>query len=68
MNRVREIRRARGLTQDELSKRANISRPFLSDVERGKAVPTVTVAGDIAAALDSTMDDLFSRALETSAK
>lgn len=35
-DRIREIRDARGLTQDKLAEKANISTGFLSDVENNK--------------------------------
>lgn len=35
-NRIREIREKRGLTQEDLAKKAGISKGFLSDVENDK--------------------------------
>lgn len=35
-NRIRDIRERKGMTQDDLSKRAEISKGFLSDVENNK--------------------------------
>lgn len=35
-DRIREIRDARGMTQDQLADQANISKGFLSDVENNK--------------------------------
>jgi len=34
--RVRELRRARGLTQDQVALRAGISKGYLSGIENGK--------------------------------
>ncbi len=59
-NRIRVLREAVGMTQEELAKAAGISRPFLSTVETGAAMPTVTKAANIAAALNTTIDALFS--------
>jgi transcriptional regulator with XRE-family HTH domain len=33
--RLREIRKRCGLTQEQLSERANLSKQFISDLERG---------------------------------
>lgn len=58
-NRIREIRNSLGLSQDALAEKSGISRPFLSTIETGKAVPTVATAIDIATVLGVTMDELF---------
>lgn len=60
-NKIREYREALGMTQEELAKKAGISRPFLSTVETGAAIPTVAKAADIAAALETTVDELFKK-------
>ncbi len=60
-NKIKERREKLGMTQEELAKAAGISRPFLSTVETGVAVPTVAKAADIAAALCVTVDELFLR-------
>lgn len=60
VNRIKECREESGLTQDELAKKAGVSRPFLSNVENGVAIPTVTKAADIAEALGRSIDQLFS--------
>ena len=45
-----EIRRAAGLSQDELATRAGTSRPTLSSYEHGHRSPTLATAGRILAA------------------
>jgi transcriptional regulator with XRE-family HTH domain len=57
--RVREQRRARGLTLDELSERSGVSRSMLSEVERGSRVPTVIVLDRIATGLDTSIARLL---------
>lgn len=59
MNRVKELRRKSGLSQERLAKMAGISRPYLSHVESGLANPTVDKASSIAKALGQTVDDTF---------
>lgn len=58
-NKIKESREESGMTQKELARKAGISRPFLSNVENGTAVPTVTKAVDIALALGKTVDEIF---------
>jgi transcriptional regulator with XRE-family HTH domain len=50
--RVRKLRRERGLTLKGLGRLAGLSHPFLSQVERGLARPSVGSVERIAAALD----------------
>jgi transcriptional regulator with XRE-family HTH domain len=48
---VRRLRKARGLSQEELSLDAEMKRSYLSDLERGTRNPSVKALGRIAAAL-----------------
>ncbi|WP_084078801.1 helix-turn-helix transcriptional regulator [Desulfitobacterium chlororespirans] len=60
MNRVREAREEKGLTQKELSKLANVRQAQISLIENGlKPNISVPVAQRLAKALDKTMDYLF---------
>ena len=58
--RVRALRRERGLTLKALGRLAGLSHPFLSQVERGLARPSVTSVERIAAALDVSVARLWS--------
>ncbi len=58
-NRIKRIRNSLGLSQDALAQKAGVSRPFLSTIETGSAVPTVKNAIKIAEALGVTVDELF---------
>ena len=57
--RVRALRRERGLTLKGLGRLAGLSHPFLSQVERGLARPSVTSVERIAAALDVSVARLW---------
>jgi transcriptional regulator with XRE-family HTH domain len=57
--RVRALRRERGLTLKGLGARAGLSHPFLSQVERGLARPSVASVERIAAALDVSVARLW---------
>jgi len=55
---VKLWREHRGLTQQDLAKRAGISKPYLSQIETGKRQGTVETIGAIARALDVPLDVL----------
>lgn len=63
--RVRELRRRHGWTLDELAERSGVSRSMLSQIERGRANPTVGIAVRIAAALGAPIGDLLEAAPRT---
>lgn len=54
--RIREIRERRGLTQDQLAKKADISKGFLSDVENDKrnigSQGLLRIANELGASVD----------------
>jgi transcriptional regulator with XRE-family HTH domain len=60
--RVRALRRERGLTLKGLGKKAGLSHPFLSQVERGLARPSVGSVERIAAALEVSVARLWAPA------
>jgi len=49
---LRRLRHERSLTLNALSERSLVSRAMISKIERGAAVPTATVLGKLAAALE----------------
>lgn len=49
--RVRELRRRRGLTLDALAARSGVSRAMISKLERGEKNPTLVVAARVAEGL-----------------
>ena len=51
-------REHRGLTQQELAKRAGISKPYLSQIETGKRQGTVETLSALARSLDVPLDVL----------
>ena len=58
--RVRELRLARGLSQEELASRVGIHRTYVGGVERGERNPSLKNIASIARALDITLRELFS--------
>lgn len=57
-DRVRDLRRKKGWTLEQLSAACGVSRSMLSEVENGRANPTVAVAHRIAQAFGMTLGDL----------
>jgi transcriptional regulator with XRE-family HTH domain len=57
--RVRELRHERGLTLKALGRSAGLSHPFLSQLERGLARPSVSSVERIATALDVPVGALW---------
>lgn len=57
--RIRDLRRARGLTLVELAQRCGLSHPFLSQVERDLANPSIRSLGEIARALGTSQLELL---------
>ena len=58
---VQRIRRAKGLSQEELSHRADIHQTYLSGVESGKRNPSALVLERIAKGLGVDIGELFKR-------
>lgn len=52
------LRRAQGLTQEEVEARAGISQQYLSSLEQGKRNPTVVTLFQLALALGVSMAEL----------
>lgn len=56
---VRELREARGWTQEQLAERSEMNASYLGFVERGDNVPTLTIIIQIAGALAVEPADLL---------
>lgn len=56
---IRSLRRARGLTLTQVAERASLSHPFLSQLERGLARPSMTSLERIARALGTSRLELI---------
>lgn len=60
---VRQIRRLKELSQEELAHRAGISRVYIGEVERGGRNITIDLMESIATALDVPLEQLLQRGL-----
>jgi transcriptional regulator with XRE-family HTH domain len=56
--RLRELRLKRNLTQDALAHLVATSKPFISDMERGVKVPSLTMILRLAESLECKVCDL----------
>jgi transcriptional regulator with XRE-family HTH domain len=63
--RVKELRLARNLTQEQLGERASLSYKFVGEVERGVGNPTLDTLASLAAALGVEIVDLVSEVRST---
>jgi len=58
-NCLEELRRNAGLTQQELSEKAEVSRKSINAIENGIYVPSTVLALKIAKTLRCKVEDLF---------
>ncbi|HEX5699055.1 MAG TPA: helix-turn-helix transcriptional regulator, partial [Rubrobacter sp.] len=58
-DRVRELRRRRSLTLEELAERSGVSRAMISKLERGEKNPTLVVAAKVAEGLGVSLSRLL---------
>ena len=57
--RIKELRRAKGFSQDQLSERVNIDPKHLSRIELGKSFSSLETLEGIAKVLEVDLKDLF---------
>jgi putative transcriptional regulator len=58
-NRLRELREAKGWSQQELGERLGVSRQTIISIEKGKYDPSLPLAFAIARAFGSRIEDVF---------
>lgn len=59
LNNLEELRKDAGLTQQELSESAEVSRKSINAIENGVYVPSTVLALKIAKTLNCNVEDLF---------
>ena len=59
LNNLEELRKSAGLTQQELSEGAEVSRKSINAIENGIYVPSTVLAIKIATVLNCNVEDLF---------
>ena len=60
-NKIREIRKEMGLSQEELARRCGVSRQTVNAIENDKYDRTLPLAFRFGRELDTRVDDLFAR-------
>ncbi len=58
-NRLKEVRLAKGWTQEALAEQVGVTRQTIIAIEKAKFIPSVKLALEIARALDVAIDFLF---------
>ena len=58
-NRIEEIRRERGIRQEEFAKIMGVSRQTISSLETGRYNPSIFLAYKIARYFDLTIEEVF---------
>lgn len=56
---VRKIRKAQGLSQQKLGEKAGFDYRYVGFIEQARVNPTIKTLGKVAAALNTTVRDLF---------
>ena len=59
LNNLAERRKLAGLTQEELSIQAEVSRKSINAIENGVYIPSTVLALKISRTLNCTVEDLF---------
>jgi putative transcriptional regulator len=60
LNRVKELREARGWTQQHLADAAGVSRQSINSIERDRYVPSLLLALTFSRVFARPTDDIFS--------
>ncbi|MEK3881748.1 helix-turn-helix transcriptional regulator [Paenibacillus sp. PL2-23] len=55
---IRILRKAKGLSQEQLALRSDINASYMGQIERGDKNPTIDVLGKVAAALNTPLEEL----------
>jgi putative transcriptional regulator len=58
-NRIRELREGRGLSQEDLAARVEVSRQTIISLEKGRYDPSIRLARRLAVAFGTTIENLF---------
>lgn len=58
-NRIEEIRKSRGIRQEEFAKALGVSRQTISSLETGRYNPSIFLAHKIARYFEMTIEEVF---------
>lgn len=58
-NKIKEYRKEKGVSQEDLAKLCNVSRQTINAIENNKYDPTLSLAFQLSRVLQVTVDELF---------
>ena len=58
-NRIEEIRKEKGIRQEDFAKSMGVSRQTISSLENGRYNPSITLAYKIARYFEMTIEEVF---------
>ncbi len=58
-NRLEELRKQRGIKQEDLARDLKVSRQTIGSLENGRYNPSILLAFKIARYFDTTIEDIF---------
>lgn len=58
-NRLEELRKERGIKQEDLARELGVSRQTISSLEKGRYNPSILLAFKIARHFDLSIEDVF---------
>ncbi|WP_072775255.1 helix-turn-helix transcriptional regulator [Desulfitobacterium chlororespirans] len=58
-NNIKQHRKEKNISQEDLAKRCNVSRQTINAIENNKYDPTLSLAFKLAEVLQITVDELF---------
>ena len=58
-NRIEEIRKERGIRQEELAKMLGVSRQTVSSLETGRYNPSIALAFKVARCFEMSIEEIF---------
>lgn len=59
INKIKEFRKVKNLTQDDLSKELGVTRKTINQIESGNVLPKIDVAYKLSIILGATVEQLF---------
>ena len=59
LNRLEEIRKQRGMTQEELAGHLEVSRQTVNSLENGRYNPSILLAFKVSRLFDMAIEDIF---------
>lgn len=58
-NNIENLRKIKGITQEQLAEAVNVTRQTINAIENGKYCPTLTLAFKISRYFNETIDNIF---------